>query len=555
MSTTLLSDQVERKFVESFEIPDFMSISVMSETGYVPVTHSNKTIKYEVYKLTLDSGKFIECADTHIIMDHHGEEIYAHDCIPYITKIKTVDGIEFVTSIENLGYAEHMYDISVDSEDHTFYSNGILSHNTTTFAADIMHDIIFTNDYKVALSSYTNTNVLDFMERIQYIYEQLPFWLKPACVVYNKFSIRFSNNSSVFGQVTQANFCRGKTVNRIILDELAFVDAKISEELMASLLPSISGSGEDATTRLNIISTPKGTIGAFYQIWSDAITNSNDFCPVEVAYEEIPGRTPEFEKSMLKSMTRDKFDQEFRNMFISSAGTLVNSRYLESLVSRPPVRQFGDFELYVDTFQGRKVAVSCDPSEGVGEDDSAIQIFDIDTFEQLGEYANNMCSQSVLITHFVRIIKLIMSEGAAEVYHAYESNGVGSGLGILLDNVSDEQFQNATMISDQSRLNKGKTGMVTTNKSKLEACGQFKDLVEMGKLTLYSQKLINQLKTFIKVGASFAAQSGNKDDRVSACLLFVRMLYELRNYEDSVDEVVSDITMDFEDGDFSDIYF
>lgn len=433
---------------------------------------------------------------------------------------------------------------------------GRQSGKTSTLAADIMHDIIFRDDYKVAISSYNNSAVLDFMQRIQYIYEQMPFWLKPACVVYNKFSIRFDNNSSVFGQVCQENFCRGKTVNRIILDELAFVDAKISEALMASLLPSISGSGENSTTRLNIISTPKGTIGAYYEIWSDAITGINEFEPVEVAYEEIPGRTPEFEKQMLKSMTRDKFDQEFRNMFISSAGTLVNSRFIESLKSVPPVRNFGDFELYVQSFYGRKVAIACDPSEGVGEDDSSIQIFDLESFEQLGEYANNMVNQSQLVTHFVRIIKLALHEGAAEVYHAYESNGVGSGMGLLLDNVSDPDFFEAMMISDPSRLAKGKTGMVTTNKSKLEACGQFKDLVEMGKLHIRSQKLINQLKTFIKTGASFAAQPGNKDDRVSATLLFVRMLYELRNYEDSVDTVVSEVSMDLSgDGDWADIFF
>lgn len=545
-----LSDNIERKFEEIIETSEW---EVLSHDGWRDVKTSNLTVPYEIYLIHFDDGTVIECADDHIIIDEFMNEVFAKDSIN--KKIKTKRGLAAVIDITQTGKFENMYDLTVDG-DHLYYTDGILSHNTTTFAADIMHDIVFTDDYKIALSSYTNTNVLDFMERIQYIYEQMPFWLKPACVVYNKFSIRFANSSSIFGQVTQANFCRGKTVNRIILDELAFVDAKISEELMASLLPSISGSGENSTTRLNIISTPKGTIGAFYQIWSEAIEGSNEFAPVEVRYEEIPGRTPEFEKSMLKSMTRDKFDQEFKNMFISSAGTLVNSRYLESLVSRKPTRDYGDFELYVDSFYGRKIAVACDPSEGVGEDDSSIQIFDIDTFEQLGEYANNMVSQSVLIVHFVRIIKMMFDEGAAEIYYAYESNGVGSGMGILFDNVSDEQFQNATMISDQSRLNKGKTGMVTTNKSKLEACGQFKDLMELNKIHINSQKLINQLKTFIKTGASFAAQSGNKDDRVSASLLFVRMLYELRNYEDSVDDVVSEISLDFGDGgDFSDIYF
>lgn len=545
-----LSETIERKFEEVIETSDW---EVLSHDGWRDVESSNLTIPYEVYELQFDDGTSLKCADDHIIIDEFMDEVFAKDSLG--KRIKSKNGLSTVISVIPTGEYENMYDLTVDG-DHLYYTDGILSHNTSTFAADIMHDIIFTEDYKVALSSYNNSAVLDFMTRIQYIYENLPFWLKPACVVYNKFSIRFDNNSSVFGQVCQPNFCRGKTVQRIILDELAFVDAKISEELMASLLPSISGSGENSKTRLNIISTPNGTIGAFYDLWSNAIIEANEFRAVEVKYEEIPGRTPEFEKSMLKSMSRDKFDQEFRNMFISSSGTLVNSRYLESIQSEKPCRYVGDLELFCESFRGRKVGIACDPSEGVGEDSSAIEIFDLESFEQLGEYANNMVNQRQLVTQLVKIIKLCVAEGASDVYFCYESNGVGSGMGLLLDNVNDSQYYEAMMINDPNRIAKGKTGMATTNKTKLEACGQFKDLMEMGRMHIKSQKLINELKTYIKTGASFAAQSGNHDDRVSATLLFVRMLYDLRNYEDSVDTVVSEMTIDMDgDGEWADIYF
>jgi hypothetical protein len=45
--------------------------------------------------------------------------------------IKTIDGIEKIAKIENCGYKENMYDISMgDNTSRTFYSNGILHHNT-----------------------------------------------------------------------------------------------------------------------------------------------------------------------------------------------------------------------------------------------------------------------------------------------------------------------------------------------------------------------------------------------------------------------------------------
>lgn len=434
---------------------------------------------------------------------------------------------------------------------------GRQSGKTQAFACDILHDIIFKEDFQIGLGSYKLSAVLDFMDRIRYAYENLPWWLKPPVVVYNKFSIKLFNNSSIFANVFSETFGRGKSLNRIILDELAFCDAELSNTMMGSLIPSISASGENSQTKLNIFSTPNGTQGSFYQIWSEALTGKSNFYPVSVKYEEIPGRTKAFEEMIMKTpgMTKDKFDQEFLCMFLSSSGTLVNSRFVESLVSTPIVHSIGDFDIFVESIAGRKLAVSCDPAEGVGEDSSAIQVFDIETFEQVGEYANNMVNQSQLVTHMVRIIKYLYENGAREIYYSYESNGIGSGMGLLFENISDPDFQKATMISDQNRLAKGKTGMSTTNRSKLEACGQLKDLMEMGKIKVNSQSLINEFKTFIKKGASFEAQSGNHDDRVSATILFVRMLYELRNYEDTVDKTVSEIDSTSESEDWSTIVF
>lgn len=432
---------------------------------------------------------------------------------------------------------------------------------TVMFAAYILWKMTFIQDFQAGLSSYKNVNVLDFVGRIGFAYQCLPWWLKTPCVKFNQYSIAFSNGSSVYGQVTSETFGRGKSLSLIVLDELAFVDAKISNALMGSLIGSLSANGEDSNTELHIISTPNGTQGAYYEIWSSALSGDSEFSPIKIEYEEIPGRGPgedgidRFEQKMLRSgMSRDAFDQEFKLHFISSSGTLINSRLLESIQSEPPVREVGDFKLFTDSFRGKKVAASCDPSDGVGEDYSAIQIFDLETFEQLGEYANNMVNLSQLVSHMVHIIKLIVKEGAEDVYYCYESNSIGSGMGILFDSITDTDFDKATMISDLTRTSKGKTGMATTSKTKKEACGQFKDMVEMEKITLKSQRLLNELKTFVKKGAGFEAQSGNHDDRVSACLLFVRLLNELRNYEDAVDEMVSQVILEADES-MPDIYF
>lgn len=178
------------------------------------------------------------------------------------------------------------------------------------------------------------------------------------------------------------------------------------------------------------------------------------------------------------------------------------------------------------------------------------------SFEQVAEYQNNSVNQSQLIVHLLNIVKYFDSVNVEEIFFSYESNGIGAGIGILIDRImEDPVFERVQIINDPNNEKKGKMGMTTTNKSKLESCGIFKDLVENGKITLRSQRLINELKTFIKTGASFAAQPGNHDDLVSGCLLYVRMLDHLKNFEEHVYDTVSEVTLDDSNDEVFDIFF
>jgi hypothetical protein len=108
-----LSDAVNRKFIESFDASEW---EVETEHGFKPIISSNKTIEYQVYQLKFDNGMELQCADTHILIDENYNEIYAIDSLH--CKIRTKEGIATVVSVTDLGYAENMYDLSVDSDFH-----------------------------------------------------------------------------------------------------------------------------------------------------------------------------------------------------------------------------------------------------------------------------------------------------------------------------------------------------------------------------------------------------------------------------------------------------
>lgn len=147
-----ISNTVTRKFVDSI---DLQHLEIETDTGWQPISAIHKTVPYKLWTLITESGKRLVCADDHIVFDEYFNEIFVKDLIPGSTKIITSSGAELVIAIANVDTEENMYDITVESEDHRFFSNGILSHNTTIINA--LSYALFGN----ALSSIKKDNLIN----------------------------------------------------------------------------------------------------------------------------------------------------------------------------------------------------------------------------------------------------------------------------------------------------------------------------------------------------------------------------------------------------------
>lgn len=119
--------QPTRKFTEVLNISDW---EVLTDTGYQPIQNSNITVPYQVWKLETIDFK-LECADDHILFDNNYNEVFVKD-LKKGTLIQTENGPQAIISVEALGFSEPMYDLTLPKgTDHRYYTNGILSHNTT----------------------------------------------------------------------------------------------------------------------------------------------------------------------------------------------------------------------------------------------------------------------------------------------------------------------------------------------------------------------------------------------------------------------------------------
>ena len=123
-----LSDSVNRKFIDCVSLEN---LEIETDTGWQPITHIHKTIPYTVWEVCTDSGLRLECADDHIVFDDRYNEIFVKNLITGVSHIQTSNGLDRITSLTRKSYAENMYDVTVNSQDHRYYTNNILSHNTT----------------------------------------------------------------------------------------------------------------------------------------------------------------------------------------------------------------------------------------------------------------------------------------------------------------------------------------------------------------------------------------------------------------------------------------
>lgn len=107
-----------------------------------------------------------------------------------------------------------MYDIHVDSDEHRFYSNGILSHNSTSYSIFCLWYALINKEKSILICANKFKTAKDILGRIKMAYEELPQWLKPGIVEWNAASIVFDNGCKISAEATSGS--SGRRTDRLI---------------------------------------------------------------------------------------------------------------------------------------------------------------------------------------------------------------------------------------------------------------------------------------------------------------------------------------------------
>lgn len=404
-------------------------------------------------------------------------------------------------------------------------------------------------DKKIMICANKLATAIEIMDRIRKAYENLPFYIKPGILTYNKGAIEFANGSSIRACSTSSSASRGSSCNTLIIDEMAFIPKNIINDFWASTIPIVSSS---KNSKIIVVSTPNGADGLYYDIWQqankkDQTGNEEGWKPFRIHWFEAGGiRDEKWKQQQIASIGIERWKQEFECDFLTSTTKrLIPDDILEKyrmylvelkaknkdfyigkkqhIISQDETKMF-EFTMWHEFDSNRTYAASGDVAEGGGGDSSVLYVWDITDLSNI-----IMCakfeSDKVSINEFayitIKILKLYNNP-----YFICERNGIGAGYIDMLR--ITYQYQN--IVSEGKNNDFGVFCHVSV---KSKTCLWARDMMttEGFGFKIYDKALISEFSTFVKketkgVYLSYTALNGAHDDHIMA---FIWLCYLLQS--------------------------
>ena len=410
------------------------------------------------------------------------------------------------------------------------------SGKSTTILSYLIHYVIFNETVNVAILANKAATARDLLGRFQLAYEHLPGWMQQGVMNWNKGSLELENGSKILAASTSASAVRGGSYNIIFLDEFAFIPSNIAEQFFSSVYPTITAG---QTSKVIMVSTPHG-MNMFYKMWTDAVNERNNFIPIEVSWQEVPGRDEEWKEETIRNTSEQQFLQEFECSFLGSIDTLISPTKIQEIPTQDPLESNAGLDIYEKPKKDAIYCISVDVARGGARDYSAFTVIDITTipYKLVAKYKNNEVKPLI----FPEIIYGV-AKAYNEAYLLVEINDIGGQVADALHH--DLQYENIIMCQTRGRLGQvvsggfgdgtSELGVRTTKAVKKIGCSNLKTLIESDKLLVCDFDLVVEMSNFVQKGSSFEADEGSSDD-LMMCLVFFAWLTNQQYFKEITDD-------------------
>jgi hypothetical protein len=268
----------------------------------------------------------------------------------------------------------------------------------------------FQDDKNIVIIANKEQTATEQFERIRMAYEQLPNWLKPGIKSWRKDGLNLANGSKITISSTSSSAARGGSVNLLIIDEFAYIEPRVLQDLWRSAIPTISSFKK---SQIVVISTQNGTNNRFYDLYSKAESGENGWAHIKVNWWERPDRDEKWKQDQIKLLGSIKeFNHEYGTSFIDEIESVLDEDLIlnmkDQAIEAPLLLENNQYKIWKRPDPHRLYVIGVDVGEGVGRNYSVIQILDItdlQNIEQVAIYANNTLDPFHFSTKLVEIAK------------------------------------------------------------------------------------------------------------------------------------------------------
>lgn len=493
-----------------------------------------------------------------------------------------------IEKIAFLNEKQPVYDITTGT--HDFLANGVVVHNcglSTLMALMFFWRMIFFSKEWGVIISKDGKSSTDVLDKIKENIKNIPFWLGIKITANNVKGLKFSNGSKIDSFARSRSSGRGTSPTFALLDEFAFYQTKtIAEGIISSIVPSIGKTGGD----LFIVSTPNGTTGEgelyYKQVQDLKNTGGKDFASEAVLYDvqwwmcpDMDGVAPykgynkqlaDYEKRdywnhpevkaeaenffkpiaenpkenawlafQFKTSGEVKYRQEILQDFVVMGNSVFSKDTIEKIQKRVlnPIKEGDLGNRYWNGLwywklpeNKHRYIIGSDVAKGSADDSSSVQVVDMDTGEQVAEYLGKVSTKE--------LSKLINDIGHYynEAYVYVECNSIGEAVfNELYYNYNYTNMYRMKKISKADRTQVF-TGWMTTTKSRELVTDCFIDYMSdddyWNDFYPHSQRLVDQMKTWIWSGGRPDHTSSSHDDDIMAMAI---LLYNLPKAKQQID--------------------
>ena len=387
---------------------------------------------------------------------------------------------------------------------------------STITAGYVVWMLLFHRDKNVLVMATKFSTAGNLVNKVKKIMKNLPDWLRIAKIeIDNRTSFVLSNGSQIKASSTSGDAGRSEALSLLVLDEAAHIEGL--EELWTGLYPTLSTGG-----RCIALSTPNGVGNWFHKTCTDAESGTNNFKLTTLPWDVHPDRDPGWFQKETKNMSKRQIAQELECNFNTSGETVIDGGDIEWLLgmAKEPKYRTGfdrNFWLWEEYDSTSNYLMVADVARGDGEDYSTFHILELETLSVIGEYQGKPNPD---------MFAAMLNQTAREFGNCMlvvENNNIGY---TVLDKLIEYQYPNLYYsikstheYIDQHQaemVNSSVPGFSTSMKTRPLIIAKLEEFIRNKLIKIYSNRSINEMRTFIWKNGKPQAMRGYNDDLVLA---------------------------------------